>query len=77
MVCLASSVGRTFVPDTCVSGGTVQHGAPSNSVQQWECDQGGEDEPFSEATERGREGKSSVFGLTRCVKQLGLGFLLL
>lgn len=27
VVCSASSVGKTFVPDTCVSGDSVQHGA--------------------------------------------------
>ena len=28
VVCSASSVRKTFVPDTYVSGETVQHGAP-------------------------------------------------
>lgn len=36
VVCPASSIGKTFSPDTCVSGEAVQHGASSVSIHQWQ-----------------------------------------
>lgn len=69
VVCSASSVGKTFVPDTYVSGKTIQHGAPPSLFSSGDVTKLEKMSHFQRPLREGERGMPLVFGLTRCVNR--------